>query len=134
MKSCAFALIVLILLSVNAVTVWNKDNDKIADDLMTEVSGGKDIIIVVLYKDGNRKEKIKILLEEKFKDEPAPVAYVDMNSNKYMDLARELHVSTAKDTEYPIIAIMKGGSGKVIKQNGNVTDEKAVKQAIDALK
>ncbi len=50
-----------------------------------------------------------------------------MNSNKYMDLARDLHVSSANDSEYPIIAVMKGGSGKVIKQNGNVTDEKAVK-------
>ena len=127
MKSCVFALIVLLMLSVNATTVWNKDNDKVADELVSEVAGGKETIIVVLYKDQSRKEQIKKLLEDKFKDEEAPVAYIDMNSNKYMDLARDLHVSSANDSEYPIIAVMKGGSGKVIKQNGNVTDEKAVK-------
>ncbi len=66
MKSCVFALIVLLMLSVNATTVWNKDNDKVADELVSEVAGGKETIIVVLYKDQSRKEQIKKLLEDKF--------------------------------------------------------------------
>ena len=45
-----------------------------------------------------------------------------MNSNKYMDLARDIRISNSADKDYPILGMFKNGKGYIVKQYENDND------------
>ena len=120
MKSICLCL-ALIALATAEITVWNEGGDKIADDLIIQVAAGEEAVMVIFYKDQTHKSRLesKINDEPGFDDDDFALASVDMNSNKYMDLARDVRISTAKDSDYPIVGVFKNGKGYVVKQYGD---------------
>jgi hypothetical protein len=116
------------LISVTAeITAWG--TDKIPDELITEVAAGEDPIMIIFYKDTTHKSRLESKLKDKMGEKEFTLASVDMNSNKYTDLARDIRISTATDKEYPIVGMFKNGKGYVVKQyeNDSNVDEIAAK-------
>mgnify|MGYP001589040485 CR=1 FL=1 len=106
-----------------AAKSWNDDNTKIADDLITEVAAGENSIMIIFYKDQTSRSKLETKIKESkdFKGD-FTLASVDMNSNKYMDLARDIRISNSADKDYPIIGMFKNGRGYIVKQYENESD------------
>jgi len=111
----------LLALAFAEPTLWNEDGELIADDLVSTVAEGEDPIMVLFFKDQSHKSKIEtaIMDAKDFDDKDFQLATVDMNSAKYMDLARDVRISNAADEDYPIIGMFQNGKGFVVKQYGN---------------
>ena len=109
-------LAVLACVSLAAVKTWNDDNSKIADDLITEVAAGASAIVIIFYKEQTTRSRLeqKIRDSKDFKGD-LTLANVDMNSNKYMDLARDIRISTSSDKDYPIVGMFRNGKGFIVK-------------------
>ena len=114
----------LAYVSLAVVKTWNEDNSRIADDLITEVAAGDNAIMIIFYKEQTSRSWLeqKIKDSKDFKGGDFPLASVDMNSNKYMDLARDIRISTSGDKDYPIVGMFKNGKGFIVKQYENDQD------------
>ena len=121
MKKSCLLLCALVLFASAELTLWNEDADKIPDDLVVQVASGEEPIMIIFYKDQTHKSRLEAKLKDskELADDDFYLANVDMNSSKYMDLARDVKISTASDRDYPIVGIFKNGKGFVVKQYDN---------------
>ena len=121
MKVTALVLTMLLAVSLGEITEWNKDGDKIPDDLITEVAAGEEPIMVLFFKDATHRGRLvdKINDSGDLSDSDFTLATVDMNTDKYYDLARDVRISSSPDSDYPILGIFQNGKGFVVKQYGN---------------
>ena len=103
------------------LTLWNEDADKIPDDLVVQVASGEEPIIVIFYKDQSHKSRLETKIKDSSDLSSAEgfLANVDMNSAKYMDLARDIRISNVNDNDFPIVGVFKNGKGFVVKQYEN---------------
>ena len=85
MKVTALVLTMLLAVSLGEITEWNKDGDKIPDDLITEVAAGEEPIMVLFFKDATHRGRLvdKINDSGDLSDSDFTLATVDMNTDKY---------------------------------------------------
>lgn len=77
--------------------------------------------MVLFYKDQTSKSRLESKIKDasEFDGDSFTLASVDMNSNKFMDLARDVRISNSGEKDYPIVGVFKNGKGFVVKQYGN---------------
>ena len=121
MKSSSLLLLVLFAVSFCEITDWDDVGDRIPDDLIVEVAAGETPIMVVFYKDPTHRTRLvdKINDSQELSDQDFTLATVDMNKDNYYDLARDVRIASAPDSDFPIIGVFKNGKGFVVKQYQN---------------